>query len=570
MLSFIKDILVMSKKRKKAILFSYFLAFFESGFANMPLFLSALLIGNILTTNVSENFTITLLALMVISIVIRSILKYYISKLDQGSTCLMFSDERIFTGNVIKKQNMGFFSKHNIGKLVSVLTNDMAFIENNGVFALAKLTCAIISIAFSSVILFVINYKIGLVYIIITMCSIILLTVFHKKSVKDAEVLKQAFQELIDAVVEYVQGISVIKAFHLKEERFNKVSNTFEKIKDVYTFYEQKSIPFLLANMCLCSIGSAIVIYLSVNMGSNNPLVLPFSVLMVLYSFNAFSPLMNIATTISMINVSKAGLDRYNSIRNLKTDNNIKSSCILENKDICFKNVSFAYEKENVIEDISVTFKQNEMTALVGESGSGKSTIINLIARFWETNNGEITLGNINVNNIPSSDFYDNFSMVFQNVYLFNDTIQNNITIGNENASKEDIVNACKKARCYDFIMALPNGFDTIIEEGGNSLSGGEKQRISIARAILKDAPIILLDEATASIDLDNEAFIQQAINELIKNKTLIVIAHKLSSIKHADKIIVLKNKKIHEVGTHEELISLNGEYKKLWDIRIK
>ena len=243
---------------------------------------------------------------------------------------------------------------------------------------------------------------------------------------------------------------------------------------------------------------------------------------------------------------------------------------LLEIKNVSKTFVNTSGEKITANKDICLSINSGETYGIVGESGSGKSTIINLIARFWETNNGEITLGNINVNNIPSSDFYDNFSMVFQNVYLFNDTIQNNITIGNENASKEDIVNACKKARCYDFIMALPNGFDTIIEEGGNSLSGGEKQRISIARAILKDAPIILLDEATASIDLDNEAFIQQAINELIKNKTLIVIAHKLSSIKQADKIIVLKNKKIHEVGTHEELISLNGEYKKLWDIRIK
>ena len=282
---------------------------------------------------------------------------------------------------------------------------------------------------------------------------------------------------------------------------------------------------------------------------------------------------MNIATTISMINVSKAGLDRYNAIRNMPINDeqsNIVQNVDLKSTEIEFQDVSFAYENETVLEHINLTFKQGEMTAIVGESGSGKSTLINLIARFWRVYEGVITIGGVNINDITSEDFYKNFSMVFQNVYLFDDTIINNLILGKENATKEEIIEACKKARCSDFIMALPNGFETIVGEGGSNLSGGEKQRISIARAIIKDAPIVLLDEATASLDLDNESYIQEAINELVKNKTLIIISHKLSSIKQADKIILLKGKKVAEVGTHEELIQLGGAYKKLWNIRMK
>ena len=572
MIDFIKEILQMAKDRKKLIIFSYVIAFFEAGVGNLPLFLSAYLIGNIFTKEFSESFVLVILISIIFSICIRAVLRYYMNKLDQGSSVFMFSDERLFTGDVLRKQDMGFFSQNNVGRLISVLTNDMAFIENNGIFALAKLTCALVSIASSTVILFIINIKIGIVYLIITLASMSLLSIFHRKSVKDAEVLKETFRNLIDCVVEYVQAISVIKAFHLGEDRFSKVADSFEQTRKIYTLYEQKSIPFLLANMVLCSIGSATVVFLSVEMGIANPLILPLAVILILYSFGAFAPLMNVATTISMINVSKAGLDRYKQIRNMQIpyEDNVLTSPNLVNNDIVFSNVSFAYEEQRVLENINLHFKSGEMTALVGESGGGKSTLINLIARFWRVSEGEITLGGVNINNISSKDFYKHFSMVFQNVYLFNDTIRNNITIGNDTATEEEIINASKKARCYDFISKLPNGFDTVIDEGGNSLSGGEKQRIAIARAIVKDAPIILLDEATASIDLDNEAHIQEAINELIKNKTLIVIAHKLSSIKHADKIILLKDKKVHEVGTHEELMLLNKEYKKLWDIRIK
>lgn len=213
---------------------------------------------------------------------------------------------------------------------------------------------------------------------------------------------------------------------------------------------------------------------------------------------------------------------------------------------------------------------KNTMTALVGQSGGGKSTVANLLARFWDVDSGEILIRGVNIKDVSLSELMSEISMVFQRVYLFQDTIFNNIAMGKENATKEEVIEAAKKARCYDFIMALPDGFDTMIGEGGATLSGGEKQRISIARCILKNAPIVILDEATASVDVDNESYIQEAISELVKNKTLLVIAHRLNTIRDADNIIVIKEGNIVEQGTHNELISLNGIYNNMVELQNK
>ena len=242
----------------------------------------------------------------------------------------------------------------------------------------------------------------------------------------------------------------------------------------------------------------------------------------------------------------------------------------LKNHEVEFKDVNFAYEDNPVLKNINFVAKENTITALVGKSGCGKTTICNLIARFWDCDAGQILLGGVDIRDMSFEQLISNISVVFQRVYLFNDTVYNNIAFGNTNATQEQVIEAAKKARCYDFIMEMPNGFETIVGEAGATLSGGEKQRISIARAILKDAPIVLLDEATASIDPDNERFIQQAISELVAKKTLIVISHKLTTIKNADQILVIDNGEIVERGLHNELLTKEGLYHKMWNKRTK
>jgi ATP-binding cassette subfamily B protein len=287
-------------------------------------------------------------------------------------------------------------------------------------------------------------------------------------------------------------------------------------------------------------------------------------------SFRIYLPIESIGSTTGLMRLMDASLNRVEQIRNIPLLDEKDIDREINGYDIEFKNVTFSYEARDVIKNMSFKIKENTMTALVGSSGSGKTTITNLIARFWDVQKGKITIGGTNIKDMKCESILSHISIVFQNVYLFNDSIINNIKFGKPEATKEEVIEAAKKARCHEFIEKLENGYDTIIGQGGSTLSGGEKQRISIARAILKDAPIIFLDEATASIDPENEQKIQQAINELIKNKTLIVIAHRLSTIKNADQILVIEEGELAEKGKHEQLLDKDGIYANYWKRRQK
>lgn len=291
---------------------------------------------------------------------------------------------------------------------------------------------------------------------------------------------------------------------------------------------------------------------------------LPFVIAMSVFAFELAAPMLALIN-ITAFRVADASLDRYDRIRQTELMDNSGKTVKLNNFDIDFKKVTFGYNESAVIKDMSFHIPQYSMTALVGKSGCGKSTIVNLIARFWDTDSGMVSIGGTDIKAMTTESLLENISVVFQNVYLFNDTIFNNVAFGKKGATKEEVIEACKKARCHEFISALENSYDTVIGEGGSTLSGGEEQRISIARAILKDAPIVLLDEATASIDPDNEAYIQQAINEMVKGKTLVVIAHKLSAIMEADQILMIEDGQITARGTHSQLLHSSSAYYELW-----
>ncbi len=568
MFDLIKGVLRLSGERRKKIIASYFLSFLDGVLANVPVFAIGYALYLIIGGNLAENTWMILLIVLIVGVTIRTILKYVNNILEQGMGIFTFAEQRLLTGERVKRFEMGFFSDNNVGNLTAVFANDLSFIEQYGMQAMGILTSSLFSIAVSILILIFVNPSLSIIYVIMSILSYFILKAYYNKTIVEGQKQREATKDLAEAVIEYVSGMPVIKAFNLEGERFLKTENAFNKAKIFNIGFEKTAVPYIVATLTLTGLGTAAVVGMSAYSGGNTLELLPYMIMVIIFSMSAFAPINAIGMQISLLNMSKAALDRYDELSKIKAIDEVFEDTKIESYDVEFKDVRFSYDEKEILKGVSLKIPQRKMTALVGRSGGGKTTITNLIARFWDTNHGTVTIGGVDISKISTEELYKHISMVFQKVYLFNDTIYNNIALGKEGASKEEIVMAAKKARCYDFIMALPEGFDTMVTSGGSSLSGGEKQRISIARAILKDAPIILLDEATASIDLDNERYIQEAINELVKEKTLIVIAHKLSSIKHADKIVVINDGEICEQGTHDELLGNEGLYKELWDKR--
>ena len=321
----------------------------------------------------------------------------------------------------------------------------------------------------------------------------------------------------------------------------------------------------------LYAFGVAVVFGLSVYLQSNGQLTLAYLLGVLLFVFDLFGPLKALYGESSRLTVMNAALDRIDEVlqeAELPDTGKKKIPASASGAEIELENVCFAYGEKDVLHNISFSLDKNQMLALVGPSGGGKSTIASLLARFWDVRDGCVKIRGVDIREVPLGELMNHISMVFQRVYLFEDTIYNNIIMGRPDATEAEVIAAAKKARCYDFIMQLPEGFQTMVGEGGATLSGGEKQRISIARCILKDAPIVILDEATASVDTDNESYIQEAITELCKGKTLLVIAHRLHTIEHADQILVVENGKIVQKGIHRELVTQVGLYQKFINIR--
>ena len=561
----------LAGKLKGKYILSIILGFFESGFANFPL--GMLLIGlyAIMDNTLDVHLCILLFIGLVFGIIMRGIFKYYVNANQQGSGYVIFADERKRLAERLKRFPMGYYSKDGTGMINSVLTSDLLHIEDAGIGAMGNFLAAFLGTIVSLIFVIFLDIRVGLILgFFMTLCSLLIVFI-RKKSISGAFVMQERQLEMTSSVIEYIKGMPIIKAFNLVEGNHKKSSDAFEKFRDIQLSYEMTIINIMILTYVVSSLGTATIIYASGNFEYNLSLAAPLAILCIMMSFQIFAPIMLMMQTVATISIAADGLERYEKLIDLTLIDEQGKDFELNNFDIEFKNVKFGYsDKREILHGINFKVKQGTMMALVGKSGSGKSTIVNLLARFWDVTDGSILIGGHNIKELSIDSLYKNVSMVFQKVYLFNDTIYNNIVFGKKDASEEEVIQACVKARCHDFIMSLPNGYNTILAEGGNTLSGGEKQRISIARAILKDAPIILLDEATASIDPENESYIQQAINELVKNKTLIVIAHKLSSIKFANQIIVIDDGNIIERGTHQQLMNNNSEYSKLWYLRQK
>ncbi|SKC84485.1 ABC transporter ATP-binding protein [Maledivibacter halophilus] len=570
MLSIVKRLINFSGKYSLRLKWAIIFSILESFTINGPIiFILYGLIKINDNTLVKEDVVIAASG-VVISVILRALFRRLVDGLQSGTGYKIFADERMKIGDYLKKLPTGYFTEGNVGYISAVLSSDLNFIEEHGMSTLSKIVSGSIGVIISSIIIIILDYRIGIVVSLTTIASFVILDKLFKKSSENSMKKQEVQSKLVSAVIEYVKGISVIKAFNLEGQKSKATYKSFKDTRNILIKLEKSLLkPFLSLDVFI-ALGTGAVIFLASYFVTKGTMELPIAFMMMIFIYQIFLPFRVIGSALPLGRIMIAGLDRYGKLMEEKILKENNTEVNLNNFDIEFHRVSFAYEKEKVLKDISFKAKEKTMTALVGPSGCGKTTIANLIARFWDIEKGSIKIGGIDIREMGMENLLKNISMVFQRVYLFNDTILNNIKFSKPEATMEEVIKACKKARCHNFIMDLENGYDTIVGEAGATLSGGEKQRISIARAILKDAPIILLDEATASVDPDNEKHIQRAIDELIKEKTIIVIAHKLSTINDADQILVLNEGKIVQRGTHGDLIRKRGKYNDLWEKRME
>ena len=572
MLKIIRRVLRLSGNLSKRIWGSFICGFLESMFGLLPiaavfLVLIELQNGQPIT---GQTWGIVI-GLIAGGLILRMIFKYLVYRLQSTAGFEFVARERIALGDRLRNVPMGFFHDNSVGDITATVTTDLNFLENYSMHILDKVTTGVLSMIVMAACILAFDWRIGLIFVAGILLSFPIYSHMQKKG-KALSAKRQKIQsEAVAATLEYVQGISVVKSFNMCDKNLSDIEDAYEKNADASYGVERVFTPLNMTYSMVFRISACMIMLCAGILAVGGDLSFTNLAVILIASFTIFNPIEVMGQMTTMIRTMDAALDRVERIKQAKKIDENGRDIPLDSFDIGFEHVSFAYENGNpILKDVSFSIPQGSMTAIVGPSGGGKTTITRLIARFWDVQEGSITVGGHDVKEFTCDSLLKNMSMVFQNVYLFHDTIENNIKFGCPDATHEQVVEAAKKACCHDFISALPQGYDTVIGEGGSTLSGGEKQRISIARAMLKDAPIILLDEATASVDPENEVHLQQAISALVKNKTLIVIAHRLSTIRDADQILVVDNGKIVEKGVHAELIQQKGIYQKFWNIRQK
>ncbi len=574
MIQMFRRLLDFSGAERKTLVLSFVFHMCNSVFEMLPIMAVLTVLSGILSSvsngEMPAKTVWVSFAVMLLSILGRIIFTNISSvkrTLGSFSMCTVW---RMELGEKLKRVPMGYFNEHRLGDITAAVTTTLGDLENNAVVIMEAVAGGFIHAVVIGIWLLFYEWEIGILMFAGLFFSLLIYTKTQKAGVKYSPRRQAAQAGLVAAVLEYIQGMAVVKAFGLAdrsdksmdaaicesaeanivlEKVFSGLSAAFQTVFKFARFAILITAPYLLMN------------------GEMSP---EKCLLLIVASFMIYTTVELAGSTAAVARVVDASLDRLEGISKMPILDEHGTDLSPDIYDISVSNISFSYDEKEVIHNVSFYVPQGTSCAIVGPSGSGKTTLCSLIARFWDVKEGEILLGGTNVKDYTCDSLLRNFSIVFQRVYLFEDTIENNILFGKPHATREEMISAAKKACCHDFISALPDGYQTKVGEGGATLSGGEKQRISIARAILKDAPIVILDEATASVDPENERELQQAISELTKDKTLLMIAHRLNTIRTADQILVLEDGRIVQEGKHQELIEQEGLYRRFVAIREK
>lgn len=508
------------------------------------------------------------LGIMAVSIVVSVFCKMRSTVLQTEGGYDACAFKRIEIAEHLRYLPMGYFNANSIGEISSVTTNTMESLGDVATRVVMLTTQGILETAMIVLMILLFDWRIGLISAVGVVAFFGINSIMQKAGKKESERKVVCDTELVSQIMEYIQGISEVKSYNLIGAQTKRLNDANDACAKTNIKMELVFVPYHFLQNAVTKIIGAVIIGCSAYFYISGTLSVLCAIGMTISAFLLYSSLETAGNFSSLLHVVNVCVDKANAILALDTMDIDGRDVKPENHDIVLSNVTFSYDKRKIIDGISLSIPEKTTTAIVGPSGGGKSTLCNLIARFWDVDSGAVTLGGVNVKDYSMDSLMSNFAFVFQTVYLFADTIENNIKFGRPEATHEEVVKAAKKACCHEFISKLSDGYNTVIGEGGATLSGGEKQRISIARAIMKDAPVIILDEATANVDPENEKELVEAVDALTKEKTIIMIAHRLKTVRHADQIVVVDQGQIVQKGTHEELMQQEGIYRRFVDSR--
>lgn len=556
------------KENRHKFIRSIFLGVLKAIFEAMKIPAIAVTLHGVLSGDLTVQHILLSFGIMLLSVAGNAFANYRSTMLQCEAGYGTCADKRIEIAEHLKYLPMGYFNRNSLGYITSVATNSMEALADVATRVVMMVTQGILTTIFVVLMILLFDLRIGGIAVLGVLLYFAINSLLQKKSKTIAPLKDSSDRKLVEKVLEYVQGIAEVKAYNLTGKKSRALNEAIDENSAANTKAEMAFVPIMFLQNLTAKLLGVVVAIISVAFYLNGTMELLNAVVMILAAFILFGALDTAGNYSALLRNVDLYVGKAQAVLDIPTMDIDGKDIIPSSYDIDVENAEFSYDKRKIIDGVSIHIPQHTTTAIVGPSGGGKTTLCHLISRFWDVDKGCVKLGGVDVREFSMDSLMRNFSFVFQSVYLFQDTIANNIRFGQSDAPMEKVIEASRKACCHDFIMALPDGYDTVIGEGGASLSGGEKQRISIARAIMKDAPIIILDEATANVDPESEQELTAAIEALTKEKTILMIAHRLKTVRHADNILVIDKGRIAQSGTHEQLMEQGGIYRRFVESR--